>query len=119
MKADATLRINPNIERVRWLQPFKHIFWYSCEQGNLHIRSGMAYGKVWYVDTLFYYGSVTFISRMLGKLASCLSGGRAIELCLPKFLDHKYCYAQCVLQALIHACSTPRFIYLEYHILDI
>ncbi len=25
----------------------------------------------------------------------------------------------CVLQALTHACSTPRFIYLEYHILDI
>ncbi len=27
--------------------------------------------------------------------------------------------AACVLQALTHACSTPRFIYLEYHILDI
>jgi hypothetical protein len=27
--------------------------------------------------------------------------------------------AACVLQALTHACSTPKFIYLEYHILDI
>ncbi len=27
--------------------------------------------------------------------------------------------APCVLQALTHACCTPRFIYLEYHILDI
>ncbi len=34
---------------------------------------------------------------------------------IPRYLD----VLHCVLQALTHACSTPRFRYLEYHILDI
>jgi hypothetical protein len=34
-------------------------------------------------------------------------------------VDYDEVEEPCVLQALTHACSTPRFIYLEYHILDI